>query len=216
MTLANAIDGVRRAAISPALVILSSAAVYGNPASLPVAETAPIAPISPHGFHKAACELLGREAAECMGMSVVVCRLFSVYGARQRRKLIWEVYRQLKNETAVVELKGSGGETRDFLHVDDAAKALLELARHPKRGFTVVNVASGTETSVAHLVEEMKRISDTDKMLMCHGIPQPGDPAHWTADIARLRQLAPGWHPRSLRDGLDETMEQWQPGFAAL
>ena len=212
MTLANTLDGLRRAGIAPVLVIPSSAAVYGNATSLPMAETAPLAPISPHGFHKAACELLGREAAECMGLPVVVCRLFSVYGPRQRRRLMWEVYRQLTGDTPVVEFEGSGSETRDFVHVDDASAALLALASRAKRGCSVVNIASGTQTSVSQLAEEMKRVTDTNKMLMCRGVARQGDPAHWLADITRLRELAPGWHCRPLRDGLTETVEQWRVG----
>jgi UDP-glucose 4-epimerase len=210
MTLANTIDGIRRSGTSPVLLIPSSAAVYGNPASLPVPETGAVAPISPYGFHKAACELLGREAAECMGMRVIVCRLFSVYGPRQRRLLVWELYRQLASDSAVVELQGTGSETRDFLHIDDVSAALLALARNTRRGCAMVNVAGGTETSVSQLAEEMKRLMDTDKMMMCHGSTRPGDPAHWQADITRLRELAPGWHPRALRDGLSETVAQWQ------
>ena len=210
MTLANTIDGIRRAGISPVLLIPSSAAVYGNPAKLPVPETGAVAPISPYGFHKAACELLGREAAECMGLRVIVCRFFSVYGPRQRRLLVWEVYRQLAGDGAVVELHGTGSETRDFLHVDDVSAALLALAPHAKHGCAVVNVASGRETSVSQMVEELKRVSVINKMTMCRGVTRPGDPSHWQADITRLRELAPGWHPRPLREGLEETVAQWQ------
>jgi UDP-glucose 4-epimerase len=210
MTLANTIDGLRRAGVSPVLLIPSSAAVYGNPSSLPVAESGVVAPISPYGFHKAACELLGREAADCMGLRVVVCRLFSVYGPRQRRLLAWEVYRQLISDANVLEIQGTGSETRDFLHIDDVSAAFLALAQHAKRGTTVVNVASGTETSVSQLVEELKRVTEKNKMLMCHGAARPGDPRHWEADISHLLALAPGWRPRSLRDGLTETVAQWQ------
>jgi UDP-glucose 4-epimerase len=210
LTLANTMDGLRKAGGSPVLIIPSSAAVYGNPARLPVSETGTVDPISPYGFHKAACELLGREAAECMGLRVIVCRLFSVYGPRQRRLLIWEIFRQLQSEANVVELMGTGNESRDFLHIDDVSTALISLAQHASRGCTVVNVASGTETSVAQLAEEMKRITDENKMVMCRGTARPGDPAHWEADIARLRELAPAWRARPLREGLTETITQWQ------
>ena len=209
MPLGNTIDALRRAGVSPVLLIPSSAAVYGNPATLPVAESGALAPISPYGFHKAACELLGREAAECLGMRVIVCRFFSVYGPRQRRLLVWEVYRQLISEANVMELQGTGSETRDFLHMDDASAAILALAQRASRGAMFVNIASGSESSVSQLVEEMKRVTDTDKMLMCHGLERPGDPRHWAADITRLRSLVPGWHPRPLRDGLAETVAEW-------
>ena len=210
MTLANTIEGIRRAGIAPVLVLPSSAAVYGNPAKLPVAETAAVAPISPFGFHKAVCELLAREAAEIMGLRVLVCRLFSVYGPRQRRLLVWEVYQQLASDAAVVELQGTGSETRDWLHMDDVSGALLMLAQHARRGTTVVNVAGGMETSVSQLVEEMKRLMEKDKMLMCHGSARPGDPRRWEADITQLRGLAPGWKARPLLDGLAEMVAHWE------
>ena len=209
MTLGNTLDGIRRAGIAPVLLLPSSAAVYGNPASLPVAENGPIAPISPYGFHKAACEILGREAAEMMGLRVVICRFFSVYGSRQRRLLIWEVYQQLTTDTPVIELQGTGSETRDFLHVGDVCAGLVALAQHAQRGATIVNVASGVEVSVSQVAEEMKRLVDKDKMLMCHGSPRPGDPRHWGADIGRLRSLVPGWKPKSLQEGLAETIAEW-------
>ena len=209
MTLGNTLDGIRRAGIAPVLLLPSSAAVYGNPATLPVAENGAVAPISPYGFHKVACEILGREAADMMGLRVVICRFFSVYGSRQRRLLIWEVYQQLTTDTPVVELQGTGSETRDFLHVEDVCGALEALALHAQRGATIVNVASGTEVSVSQVAEEMKRLVDKDKMLMCHGSPRQGDPRHWGADISRLRSLVPGWKPKSLQEGLTETIAQW-------
>jgi len=209
LTLANTLDGIRRAGIAPVLLFPSSAAIYGNPVTLPVSEAGAVTPISPYGFHKAACELLAREAAELTGLRVVICRFFSVYGPRQRRLLIWELYRQLASDAAVVELQGTGSETRDFLHIDDACTALLSLALHAKRGTTVVNVASGIEFSVSQLAEEMKRLMDKDKMLMCHGSPRPGDPRHWAADITRLRGLVPNWKPSPLADGLAEIIASW-------
>jgi nucleoside-diphosphate-sugar epimerase len=126
--------------------------------------------------------------------------------------LVWEVYRQLVSEANVLEIQGTGSEVRDFLHAEDACAALLTLAQRAKRGARIVNVASGIETSVSQLVEEMKRISKIGKMLMCHGVPRQGDPRQWEADITRLRELAPGWSARSLHIGLTETMAQWQSG----
>ena len=55
VTWANVLDSVRRSGARPLVVFPSSAAVYGDAASLPVAESAPARPISPYGFHKAAC-----------------------------------------------------------------------------------------------------------------------------------------------------------------
>src|SRR5262249_18254379 len=67
LTWANTLDSVRRSGLKPIVFFPSSAAVYGNPEKLPVTEDANLAPISPYGFHKAACELLATEYSECFG-----------------------------------------------------------------------------------------------------------------------------------------------------
>ncbi|HKP73404.1 MAG TPA: NAD-dependent epimerase/dehydratase family protein, partial [Pyrinomonadaceae bacterium] len=169
LTWANALDGVRRSGTRPLLLFASSAAVYGNPATLPVGEDSPTRPISPYGFHKAACELLAHEYAACFGLPVVVCRLFSIFGAAQRRLLVWELYRQFEDaDRSVVWLEGTGAETRDYLHAGDVAAALLELvstqsAELKEGGCRVVNVASGVETSVLELAAQIGQLVAPEK-----------------------------------------------------
>ena len=129
LTWANTLESVRRSGLRPLLLYASSAAVYGNLAALPAREDAPARPISPYGFHKAACELLAHEYAECFGLNIVVCRLFSLFGAAQRRLLVWELYRQFESAAhPIVRLEGTGEETRDYLHINDVAAALLDIA----------------------------------------------------------------------------------------
>jgi UDP-glucose 4-epimerase len=125
---ANTLDAVRRSGSTPLVLFPSSAAIYGDPAELPVKEDAPARPISPYGFHKAACELVAREYADCFNLRVTVCRLFSVFGATQRRLLVWELYKQFAGAGATVWLEGTGEETRDYLHIEDVSSALLQLA----------------------------------------------------------------------------------------
>ena len=64
---------------------LSSAAVYGEPADLPVKETHTLNPISPYGFHKWQCELVCQEFAKVYGQPTAIVRIFSAYGAGLRR-----------------------------------------------------------------------------------------------------------------------------------
>src|SRR6476661_8566570 len=70
---ANLLDSVRRSTLQPLLLFPSSAAVYGRPEQSPVKEDAAVRPISPYGFHKAACELLAWEYADCFGQRIIVC-----------------------------------------------------------------------------------------------------------------------------------------------
>jgi UDP-glucose 4-epimerase len=72
-------------------LLLSSAAVYGNPQTLPVGEDQPVAPLSPYGFHKRQAELLVEEFARIYGLKGAVARIFSAYGPGLRRQVIWDI-----------------------------------------------------------------------------------------------------------------------------
>ena len=212
-TCANVLEAVRQSGTAPLIVIPSSAAVYGNPASLPVHEESSLQPISPYGFHKSACELLAREYAECFGLKVMVCRFFSVFGPRQRRLLVWELYRQLAGPKETAWLDGTGKETRDFLYIDDLTAALLGLieSRHGSdHECLIVNVASGSETSVLTLAEMIRDLVAPEKEIRCHGNVRKSDPLRWWADISRLRELLPLWQSRPLKESLALTVDAWQ------
>jgi UDP-glucose 4-epimerase len=209
LTWANVLDGIRRSALTPVVLFPSSAAVYGNPEHLPVAEDAPVRPISPYGFHKAACELVGWEHVECFDMDVVLARLFSVYGPGQRRLLLWELYERAIGPEPEIALLGTGKETRDYLHVDDAARALLAVAAKRPRGLTVVNVASGEAIETGALAALVARAAGVDKPVRARGAERAGDPTHWRADVARLRAFGAQAH-RPLEAGVRACVEAWR------
>ncbi|HEX8161975.1 MAG TPA: NAD-dependent epimerase/dehydratase family protein [Pyrinomonadaceae bacterium] len=217
MSFANALDAVRRSGARPLVLFPSSAAVYGDPAQLPVGEDAPARPISPYGFHKAACELVAREYAECFGLRVVVCRLFSLFGPAQRRLLVWELYRQCAGAGSTVWLEGTGGETRDYLHVEEVSSALLRLAgarldgaRGAGGDCLAVNVASGAGVGALELARLIRDRIAPAKEIRCRGTVRPGDPRAWRADISRLRELIPGWRPRPLPESLARCVAEWR------
>jgi len=218
MTWANVLDAVRRSGRSPLVVFPSSAAVYGDPATLPVAEDAPVAPVSPYGFHKAACELLGREYAQCFGLRVLVCRLFSLYGLRQRRLLVWELYRQFRGPDPEVWLDGTGEESRDYLHVDDAAAAVVALstAAGASERPSTVNVAGGRETTVRELAAAVGHAARSGKAVRCRGTRRAGDPGRWEADVRRLRSAVPRWQAAPLAGGLGDCIAAWDAGAMGM
>jgi UDP-glucose 4-epimerase len=213
---ANVLEAVRRADRNPLVVIASSAAVYGNPPQLPVNEEAPVRPISPYGFHKAICETLAREYAECFGLDLLVCRFFSVFGASQRRLLIWELYQQLAGPNQTAWLDGSGSESRDFLYIDDAAEAVFGLIEgraksSGQRGsLAVVNVASGQETTVLEVAKQVRDTIAPKKEILCRGNAREGDPRRWHADISRLQSMLPSWRPRPVTEALGLCITAWR------
>jgi UDP-glucose 4-epimerase len=215
LTWANVLDGVRRSGHRPLVIFPSSAAIYGNPPRLPVGEDLPTAPISPYGFHKAACELLGQEYAACFGLHVLVGRVFSLYGPAQRRLLLWELAAQFLGSQPEVWLQGSGDESRDYLYIDDLCAAVLELAQtrleQPEAArFECLNLASGLQITTLELAEHVRRIVAPEKQIHCRRLTRPGDPEHWQADVTRLRSLLPGWRPRPLTAGLAECFRAWR------
>lgn len=215
LTFANTLDAVRRSSAKPIVLFPSSAAVYGNPDSFPVPESASIRPISPYGFHKAAAEQIALGFSRCYGVTVVICRLFSLLGACQRRLLIWELYRQFAGGASKVVLSGTGEEFRDYLDIEDAASALLGLgtllsSEHCRGRVHVFNLASGTESKVMDLAALIKDRLGSPKKIVCKGDPRPGDPSRWWANIEKLRAALPNWTPRPVHHSIERCLHQWR------
>ena len=212
VTLANTLEAVRKSEANPVIVVPSSAAVYGNPKQIPVPEDSPLHPISPYGFHKAACELIAQEYASCFGLRLILCRFFSLFGPLQRRLLVWDLYQRFTDQGAQAFLEGTGTETRDFISVEDAATVLFRLleAHPPQTGEAmIVNVASGLETSVLELAELMRELLNSDKAITCRGVERRGDPRRWRADISRLNSLLPDWQAQPLRKAVADCVRNW-------
>lgn len=191
----------RLAGTAARLVLVSSAAVYGDPDRLPVSEDAPIHPISPYGRHRAACEALVREA----GVPAVILRVFSAYGEGLRRQVLWDICR--KALTGPVELAGTGRESRDFVHAGDVATAVARVAASAEFDGETYNVAGGVETTIDQLAHLLVSSLGTRSTISFSATPRAGDPTRWLADVTRIRGL--GWEPSvSIEDGA-RAYAQW-------
>ena len=109
-------------------LLASSAAVYGEPPSLPVTEDAPLRPLSPYGFHKMQAEAMCREYAALHGLTTTALRIFSAYGPGLRRQVLWDICHKALTSPPV-RLHGTGSESRDFVFVDDIAAAFAFSSR---------------------------------------------------------------------------------------
>lgn len=176
-----------------ALVLVSSAAVYGQPERLPVAEDAPLRPISPYGFHRLHCELGLREFHELWGLRCCTLRVFSAYGEGLRRQIMWDICEKALREGEVA-LHGTGGESRDFVHASDVARAVAVVARSAPLGAEAYNVGTGTETRLDELAALLLGALGSEAPVSFSGEARPGDPANWRADTTRLSAL--GYEPQ--------------------
>lgn len=206
---AAVVEAATRRAV-PALVHVSSAEVYGQPQTNPVAEDHPLAPRSPYGAAKVCAEMILRTARHYRGR-VAMVRPFSVYGPGQpAASLLSAVLRQALDPAADEVVVADLRPVRDYCFVDDVAEAALRAACAPDgESPRVYNVASGVGVSVGELTALAAEVAAevTGRRKPVREDPsrrRPGgaDILHMVADTARAaREL--GWSPRTpLREGL--------------
>ncbi len=198
----------------PRVVLVSSGSVYGPDDALPFREGERTAPFELYGVSKRAGEDAGRVLARGLGVDLVRARVFNLVGpGLQDRHLPAALARRL------VELERAAGEpvlrlgpltaTRDFVDVRDAARALLVLLESGRPGRSY-NVASGVETPVRAVLDELLELTDNPAEVPVETLPgRPLDlPRAW-ADVSALRGL--GWSPRwELRDSLSELVSWYR------
>jgi len=201
------IDTTIKQAPSAKFVLLSSAAVYGNPNKLPIPEQAPVNPISPYGLHKHLAECLVMEAARTNRLQAASVRIFSAYGEGLRRQVLWDFTRKVLGGESPV-LMGSGRESRDFIHVEDVVAGIECVLRQAAMQGETYNLASGTETAIADLARSILSNIRPDLVsaLRFSGTDMPGMPQNWCAEIERLRSL--GFRPGiSITEGVRRYVE---------
>jgi len=194
------LDALRRVSPATRFIFLSSAAVYGTPAFLPVAETAPIAPISPYGAHKHQSELICREFWEIFGLQTASLRIFSAYGSGLQKQVMWDLCHQAITR-GEISAQGTGSESRDFVHVRDICSAIDAVAfAAPLKG-EVYNLGSGKETTIAELIRSIVDALALPCEVSFNGVVPAGTPLNWRADISRLQAL--GFRPAvSMEEGV--------------
>jgi UDP-glucose 4-epimerase len=184
-------------------LLLSSAAVYGDPTSLPVTEAHPPAPLSPYGWHKLQCEMLCTEYARFFQVPTAVARIFSAYGAGLKKQVVWDICHRVLTE-GTLTLHGTGRESRDFIHATDIARGLFILAESGAANGEVYNLSSGREVTIAELAGLLREELAPAMPVAFDGAATPGNPLNWRADISKITAL--GFAPQiPLEDGLRDT-----------
>jgi UDP-glucose 4-epimerase len=195
-----------RALPSCKFVFLSSAAVYGNPRTLPISEDQIPAPLSPYGYHKLQSELLCEEFAKVYNLRTASMRIFSAYGSGLRRQVVWDICRKALSDDGVI-LHGTGSESRDFIHAIDIARAVAVIAASASMHGETYNVATGREVLIRDLARLILDSMGNPRPLTFDGAVPAGTPLNWQADISRLGAL--GFAPSvSLEQGL-RTFTVW-------
>ena len=186
------------------LVLVSTCHVYAA-ADAPLAEDAAAIPASPYAASKLAAEVIAQSYAQTLGLRLTTVRPFNVYGPWQRDDAEGGVVARFLSRAlagATLDVHGDGAQTRDFVYVDDCARGIVDAAKESAVGRTL-NLASGTETSIA----ELARLIAGHPHRVRH-VPHPhpeAEVSRYIGDAALARELL-GWAPRvDLSEGLERT-----------
>jgi UDP-glucose 4-epimerase len=137
------------------------------------------------------------------GLRTIVLRYFSIYGPGLRKQVIWDIVRRIRAGERRIELFGTGRETRDFLHVEDAVDLLHLVISRATEPHTIVNGGSVTATTVAEIAMIISGALSSDVSITFNGQERAGDPQHFQACTTKAASL--GFRPRmSLREGLPQ------------
>lgn len=200
----NVLEAARANGISR-VVFSSSAGIFGELKTLPIAEDHPQNPDSPYGTSKLAAEKMCLVYNKLYGMHNVCLRYFNVFGPHQRYDAYGNVIpifalRVLKHEALMIY--GDGEQTRDFVNVHDVANANIQAALTSGiKG--VFNIGSSTRITINELARLMQKVA-SEEVGVVYGPPRPGDVRDSLADI-QAAQIAFGFSPQVIFDqGLAE------------
>lgn len=179
----------------PRIVYSGSSAIYGTPKNIPTAEDEPIDCLSPYAFQKYEFEKYMELISTRYPIDYITLRYFNPYGPRSFNPANkFNAYSSVvgiflnkyqNNEDLLVT--GDGSQKRDFIHVQDLAKANYLAAIHPKKINTAFNIGKGSTLSILDLA---KMISPKYKFIA----KREGEAEITFADITKARKVL-SWEP---------------------
>ena len=213
-------------------VFSSTAAVYGEPESIPITEAHTLAPINPYGQSKRMIEIMLAEAYRAHGLRSISFRYFNAAGAapeagigenhEPETHLIPNALRSSLSDDSNSQLKVFGNDyetrdgtcVRDYIHVRDLADAHVKGMNHLFHNATADQINLGTEHG-ATVLEVIKSCEQATERPIEYDVEEKreGDPAVLVAENGKARDLL-SWTPKaSLFDCVSDAW-QWHLGTA--
>ena len=183
------------------VVYASSSSIYGNTTTIPIQENFERNPINPYGVTKLDDEKLA-EKYHNLGVSIIGLRYFNVYGIGQTNDyagVITKFINQINlNQSPIIF--GDGSQTRDFISVEDVAKANL-LSMESNTDFSFLNIGTGISTSIKTLAEVMIELSGKTLEISYDDLPL-GDVIESLANTSLAKKLINWNYDTLLKNGL--------------
>ena len=206
---AVALEAARQADVS-LFIYISSLAVYGEPAALPITEASAVAPVNPYGASK----LMGEEAVKVYnatyGMHYLIFRPSNIYGIGQNPEYAGVIAAFVKaiSEGRRPIIYGDGLQTRDFISVDDVSELLNLAVTTGKARNDTFNLAAGRSLNIRELLNLVTSVSGL-RVDPIYSRGRPGDIRRSEVSNQRVKE-AFDWKPmKELRDGITELLK-WE------
>lgn len=202
----NLIESALKYDVEKFIFASTGGAIYGEPEIIPADEKTEPYPISPYGTSKYAIEKYLGYYSYVHGFDYVALRYANVYGPRQNPHgeagVIAIFCSRILSESPCTVF-GDGGQTRDYVFVEDVAKANLLSLSAPVGSY---NIGTGIESSVNDLISELKNSSGTDFEVQ-YGEERPGEVQSISLE-ATFAQKTLGWKPNvDLAEGIQKTWD---------
>ncbi len=189
------------------IVFASTAAVYGDANSTPIAETHPPMPRNEYGVSKLAAERYLPVFHSLHGLEFVVLRFANVYGPRQRtdgETGVVATFATRMLEAKACTMFGDGHQSRDFVFVEDCARLVARMIAEDG-SFRTYNVGTGSATTILSLHRELAELTGANQMPV-YAPRRPFDVHHFRPDVTRLWSDL-GWRAQTtLSEGVRRTL----------
>jgi UDP-glucose 4-epimerase len=202
----NLLEASRASGVKKVVFSSTGGAIYGEQDVFPAPESHPTRPVSPYGVSKASGELyLGYYKAQ-YGLQYVALRYANVYGPRQNphgEAGVVSIFSTRLLTGKECTIYGEGKQTRDFVYVEDVARANMLAAEKDYSG--PINIGTGVETDINRLYTLLAQAAGMDKPAV-RAPGRPGEQLRSCVDNALARKVL-GWQPTvTVEEGLRRTM----------
>ncbi|MFN3286623.1 MAG: NAD-dependent epimerase/dehydratase family protein [bacterium] len=202
----NVLECCVRYGVGRVLFASTGGAIYGEPDRLPVSEDHPTRPVSPYGVHKLCAEQHLAAYGHLYGLRWIALRYGNVYGPRQDpygEAGVVAIFCVAMLEGRQPVIFGDGQHTRDYVYVEDVARANLLALETDVQG--VFNVGTGVETPTREIFERVRDATGFSGEPR-YAPARPGDVRRICLDIARAERVL-GWRPQvTLAEGIARTV----------
>jgi len=197
------LDAARELGV-PRFLQVSTDEVYGSIESGSFTEESPLEPSSPYSATKAAGDLLVQAHVRTHGIDAVICRGSNNYGPRQHPEKLIPLCTLNALHGDPVPVYGDGRQVRNWLYVEDFARAIDVVLREGAPG-EVYNVGGPDEAENLHVVERILELAGADPSLIEHVEDRKGHDRRYSLASEKVRAL--GWEAGvRLEDGLERTV----------